>query len=353
MADRILVATRKGLFDLRRSNGAQWQIEGRAFLGEPVSSVHHAGGTVYAALSLGHFGAKLHRSDDDGKTWRELAPPSYSSVGGEAPPSLELIWCLETASDGTLWCGTIPGGLFRSDDRGESWQLNRSLWDEPSRERWFGGGYDQPGIHSICIHPDDPDTLLAGISCGGVWRTTDGGANWEPMTSGMWAQYVPPEQKDDPAIQDPHRLVQCPSSPDNLWVQHHNGIFRSTDGGANWHELEPEPSSFGFAVAVHPRDPDTAWFVPARSDEKRYPADGKFLVNRTTDGGQSFTSLASGLPDGENYDLVYRHALDVDDSGDNLAMGSTTGNLWSTSDGGEHWSRVPVNFPPIYAVRFV
>ena len=51
-----------------------------------------------------------------------------------------------------------------------------------------------------------------------------------------------------------------------------------------------EPSTFGFAVAVHPRDPDTAWFVPEIKDEKRIPRDGKLVVTRTRDGGKSFES---------------------------------------------------------------
>jgi photosystem II stability/assembly factor-like uncharacterized protein len=136
-------------------------------------------------------------------------------------------------------------------------------------------------------------------------------------------------------------------------VQHHNGIFRSTDAAASWAEItDVKPSVFGFAVAVHPEDGDTAWFVPAVKDEKRYPMDGRVVVNRTRDGGKTFETLTKGLPQEHAYDLVFRHALDIDETGERLAFGSTTGSLWISEDEGDSWAAVSANLPPVYAVRF-
>jgi photosystem II stability/assembly factor-like uncharacterized protein len=252
-----------------------------------------------------------------------------------------------------LWCGTIPGGLFRSSDDGASWELVRSLWDHPKRKKWFGGGADLPGIHSICVDPRDARRVQLGVSCGGVWTTTDGGATWDCSGEGMRAAFMPPEQQYDPDIQDPHRLVQCRARPERLWVQHHNGIFRSDDGGGHWEEItEAGPSVFGFAVVVHPDHADTAWFVPAIKDEKRIPVAGQVVVTRTRDGGKSFETLREGLPQDHAYDLVFRHALDIDQSGNRLAFGSTTGNLWVSETQGDNWQCVSQHLPPIYAVRF-
>jgi photosystem II stability/assembly factor-like uncharacterized protein len=169
----------------------------------------------------------------------------------------------------------------------------------------------------------------------------------------MRAEYMPIEQQFEPNIQDPHMVAQCRANPDVLWVQHHNGIFKSMDAGASWSEItDVKPSAFGFCVAVHPKDEKTAWFVPGIKDEKRYPVDGRVVVNRTRDGGQSFETLTRGLPQEHAYHLVYRHALDVDETGNRLAFGSTTGSLWITEDGGDSWRTVSSNLPPIYAVRF-
>ncbi len=181
----------------------------------------------------------------------------------------------------------------------------------------------------------------------------DAGQSWELGGPGMHAPYWPPETAGDPNIQDPHRVVQCQSQPDVFWCQHHAGVYRSTDGCRSWQQInDVPPSVFGFAVAVHPADPDTAWFIPAVKDEKRIPVDGKVVVARTRDGGKSFEVLRDGLPQEHAYDLVYRHGLDVDGSGERLAFGSTTGSLWISEDGGNHWVCASTHLPPIHCVRF-
>jgi hypothetical protein len=283
--------------------GMAWQIERVSFLGEPVSMVlpPRAGGPALAALNLGHFGVKLHASDD----------------------------------------------------RARSWRLVESLWMRPERAEWFGGGYDVPGIHSICPHPQHDAEMLVGISCGGAWVTRDDGATWNLQAHGMRASFMPPERAGDQNIQDPHAIARCESRPEVLWCQHHCGIWRSTDNAASWHEVAGAPgSNFGFAVAVHPADADTAWFAPAQADERRVPRDGALTLKRTRDGGASFETLRSGLPQTHCYDLVYRHGLAVADDGRSLLMGSTTGGLWASADAGDRWQTVSLNLPPIYAVRF-
>ena len=369
MSDRCHVATRKGLFTLERGSSG-WAVSSTAFLGDNCTLAMHdaRNGQLIAALNHGHFGVKLHRSKDGGATWVEIATPKYPekpegyepkvspTEGYAADWALKLVWAFAPGGvdqPGVIWCGTLPGGLFRSDDNGDSWSLNRPLWDHPKREEWFGGGADHPGIHSICVDPRNSDHVQVAVSCGGVWNTTDGGASWTIGGGGMRAEFMPPERQYDPHVQDPHLMVQCSASPDVLWVQHHNGIFKSENGSTTWNELTGiAPSAFGFAVAVHPRDPEVAWFVPAVKDEKRYPSDGRVVVNRTRDGGASFETLTRGLPQQHAYDLVYRHALDVDASGERLMFGSTTGSLWLSEDAGDSWTTLSSNLPPVYAVRF-
>ena len=227
-----------------------------------------------------------------------------------------------------------------------------SLWNRTERAEWFGGGYDAPGIHSICPHPQRAGELLVGISCGGVWVSDDGGAGWRLQADGMRAAYMPPEQADNPNTQDPHRIERCAAAPYVLWCQHHNGIWRSSDNERSWQALTDVPvSAFGFALAVHPQEPGTAWFVPAQADECRVPVEGALVVNRTRDGGRSFERLRSGLPQQHCYDLVYRHGLALAPDGRTLLMGSTTGGLWTSGDGGDRWQAVSLRLPPIYALR--
>lgn len=368
MSDLLYLATRKGVFTLRRSATGRWSIVKVAFLADPVSVLlpDRRDGSVYAALDLGHFGVKLQRLNPATRKWKEIAAPAFPAEAAPAAsataepsqeaPSVSKIWALASGGPdqpGWLWAGTIPGGLFLSKDGGASWELVRALWDDPRRKEWFGGGAVHPGIHSICVDPRDSRRLAVGVSCGGVWWSSDAGRSWELRATGMRAAYMPPERAMDPVIQDPHMMVRCPAAPDVLWVQHHNGIFRSGDDGRNWTEIQNvQPSAFGFAVAVHPQDPETAWFVPAQSDEKRVPVKGELVVNRTRDGGRSFETLRRGLPQRHAYHLVYRHALDVDPSGQRLAFGSTTGGLWVSEDGGDTWRCPASHLPPVYCVRW-
>ena len=374
MSNQIHVSTRKGLFTFARDQGSKnWQISDVSFLGDPVtmSLFDSRDGTLYAGLDHGHFGVKLHRSHDAGKSWEEIAVPVYpqgelvgqfpSPEGAPEvtpqPASLSYIWALEPGGADQpelLWAGTIPGGLFVSRNRGSDWELVRSLWDLPERQQWCGGGMDNPGIHSICVNPQNSNQVSMGVSCGGVWTTPDAGETWSCQADGMRADYVPPDQANNPNIQDVHRLVQCPADTDSLWVQHHNGVFRSTDGAKSWQELSNVPPAvFGFTVAVHPHDPNIAWFVPGVKDECRVPVDGKLVVAKTVDGGQSFEELRNGLPQEHCYDIVFRHCLDVDETGDILAMGSSTGSLWTSENGGDSWDCLSNHLPQIYSVRFV
>jgi len=359
MTDRLHVGTRKGLFELARVDGA-WEIIDVQFLGDPVSAVLADGdGSVWAALDLGHFGAKLWHRDHAG-AWRELAvpefPPKPEDSGDDPHPwSLGKIWVLEPGgAPGRLWAGTMPGGLFRSDDGGASWSLNETLWRMPERRHWAGvAGGEQPGINSVLVDPRDPSDIRIGVSTAGVWASTDAGGSWRLINRGMYAEYMPPEQRDNPIVQDVHRLARCAVHPEIVWCQHHNGVFRSEDAGTTWHEVTAiRPSKFGFAVAAHPSDPNTAWFVPAVKDERRIPVDGKVVVARTRDGGRSFDVLTRGLPQRHAYDLVWRHGLAVDESGERLAFGSTSGGLWTSEDGGQSWAMSEARLPPIAVVRF-
>jgi hypothetical protein len=366
MSDTLLISTRKGLFTVsRRATG--WEIVKADFLGDNVTLTltDPRNGRTYVALDHGHFGVKVHRSTPDG--FEEIATPAYPPKpegheekdmwGRPIEWTTTRIWALAAGGvdePGVLWCGTLPGGLFRSTDHGASWQIVRSLWDHPKRRMWMGGGAELPGIHTIIVDRKDPARVFVAVSTGGIWLTEDGGASWAQRGEGMRADHVPPELTHDPIAQDVHCLAQCPAAPHRMYVQHHNGIFVSDDEGRNFREIKDvDPSVFGFPVVVHPRDPDTAWFVPEIKDEKRIPVGGRLVLTRTRDGAQTFEVLSKGLPQTHAYDIVYRHALDIDASGTRLAFGSTTGGLYVSEDQGDSWAVVSHTLPPVYAVRFV
>ena len=356
----LWVGTRKGLFVAQR-DATGWRLGKPHFPGEPVTQflVDAHDGAWYLAQRMGHFGVKLKKSVDQGANWQEIASPAFPPKPTDGPLkddptpwSVDLVWGLE-AAPGRLWAGCLPAGLFTSDDGGASWQLVESLWNQPGRTEWFGGGYDYAGIHSILVDPRDSRHVTIGISCAGAWQTRDGGATWTNTSKGMDAgPYMPHERRYEGNVQDVHRLSQCAADPDVVWCQHHGGLYRSADGGMEWtHLADPPPSAFGFPVAAHPSDPQRAWFVPAHSDAQRMPADGRMVVNETRDGGASFESHGKGLPQHDAYHLVYRHGLVASSDGQTLAMASTTGGLWVSEDAGSSWECLSRDMPPIAVLR--
>lgn len=359
MKPTLLLGTRKGFVAYHSKNG-NWQVENLSFEGEPVSIAYAdpRSGTWWACLDHGHWGVKLHRSADRGNTWEEVAAPAYpegEEVKDGVPATTRYIWSMANCGKEPgrrLWIGTDPGGLFMSEDNGNSFQLVESLWKHPSRkEHWFGGGRDQPGIHSIVVDPRDEKHIYIAISCAGVFETADGGKTWEVRNKGLRADFLP-----DPASDighDPHILVAAPTDPDTLWQQNHCGIFRSTDAARNWTDVsQPDgPARFGFAIAVADDNPNQAWVAPANSDTTRTAIRGALCICRTDDGGKTWKELRKGLPQQNCFDIIYRHALAC--SGDALAFGTTTGNLFFSPDRGESWQALNNYLPMVYSVQFV
>lgn len=385
MSNRILVGTRKGSFFVDKAQG-RWtaKLAGHAGAGVSFIARDPNSGTLWAALGHGHWGAKLSRSTDHGATWQDapqikypagakyLAPPDPTEDGvapGEATlrdATLLKLWYIAFGAPGRIYVGTIPGGLFTSADNGESFELNRPLWNHESRggdhfagtgtrvTHWYGTpaseGEFAPGIHSIVVDPRNPERILVAISTAGVLESVDGGATWRGRNKGMLNDYLP-----DPAAEwghDPHFVMLCAGQPDHVWQQNHSGVFYSSDGAQSWNRVsQPDKGvHFGFPVAADARNGRTAWLVPGKADQQRTAIDGALFVARTEDAGQTWQQLREGLPQENAYDVVYRHALDSSD--DCVAFGSTTGNLYVSDNRGDSWRAVAHNLPPIYSVRF-
>ncbi len=364
----LLIASRKGLFTAERSTGGVWQITSHHFAGEPVSQVlaDPRDGVWYAALRLGHFGLKMKKSVDRGVSWVDIPAPAFPKkpehgiwADDATPWTVDLVWSLaagSAAQPGALWAGCMPAGMFRSNDRGASWQLCESFWLDERRKAWMGGGNDHPGLHSICVDSRDDRRATIAISCGGVWRTKDSGATWQLIGNGLNAPYTPPELASDPNVQDVHSLSVCAAQPDVLWVQHHAGVYRSADGGENFTRLTaPMEGDFGFVIVADPVNPLRAWVAPALADTHRYAVDGAMCVARTDDGGKTWQLFRKGLPQTQAYHLVYRHGLALAPTSGGartLAMASTTGGAWVSEDAGESWTALDAALPPVAAVAW-
>jgi hypothetical protein len=346
----ILVGTTKGAF-LLRPTGDGWQVEGPHCDGAPINHVigDPATGTLWAAGGNDWTGIGVWQSEDGGKGWTRFDTGLTLDEGGE---TLSALWSLGRAGD-RLYAGAKPAALFVSADRGETWQHLPGLRGHPSRPHWMPGGAGLV-LHSIVSDPADARKLWVGISAVGVFGSEDGGATWEPRNRGTRNDYAPEDQRYPETGLCVHNLVRAPGSDDLMYQQNHFGVWRSADGGRAWTSIEAGlPSSFGFPVAVHPRDPQTIWVVPLNGDSiGRYPPEARAAVWRSRDGGATWADLRDGLPGRDCYFTVLRQAMAVDaGTPDRICFGTNSGSIFVSDDCGDHWSEIARHLPTVLSVE--
>jgi photosystem II stability/assembly factor-like uncharacterized protein len=340
------VGTRKGLFLLSSDDRRSWEVEGPLLEGW---SVYHAivdprNDALVAATNNFFYGASVHRSNDRGRNWErteEIGLPEDGEL------KLNATWHVEpgrASEPDTLWVGGDPGVLFRSDDGGRTFQLNKGLFEHPTREQW------QPGAGGMCTHSVQlvDGAMYAAISAAGAFRSEDEGETWTPINKSVAAEFMPDPYPE--VGQCVHKLLVHPAQPERLWQQNHCGVYRSDDRGDNWERLDGNglPTSFGFPLALDPEDPDVAYVIPEQSQEYHYTADGRLGVYRTGDGGGSWELTSNGLPD-RAWVAVLREGFAYDDQG--LYFGTQNGSVWTSPRGGGEWTEAARDLPPILSVE--
>ncbi|HLH75303.1 MAG TPA: hypothetical protein VKV28_00730 [Candidatus Binataceae bacterium] len=382
---RVLVGTRKGAFILSADGKREaWSVAGPHFAGWEI---YHMKGSpadpdrLYVSQSSGWFGQVIQRSDDGGQSWdapgggvtkspqglprgesnrfiydtsehgRPLTTHQWYD-GSQRPWEFKRVWHLEPSlSDPDLvYAGVEDAGLFRSSDGGHTWQELAGLRGHASGPNW------QPGAGGMCLHTiildgHDAARMFVAISAAGVFRTQDGGLSWQPANRGLRSPYLP--DQDAEVGHCVHRLAMHPARPRVLFMQKHWDVMRSDDGGDSWHEISGDlPTDFGFAIDVHAHQPDTVYVVPIKSDAEHYPPEGKLRVFRSRTAGNQWEALTNGLPQRDCYVNVLRDAMAVDSLDPcGIYFGTSGGQVYCSSDEGDHWVPIVRDLPPVLSVE--
>jgi photosystem II stability/assembly factor-like uncharacterized protein len=353
---RVLVGTRKGAFVLTSDGRREkWDVSGPHFAGWEI---YHLKGSpadpnrLYASQSSSWFGQLIQRSNDGGKTWEPVGnkfvydgvPGTHQWYDGTPHPwEFARVWHLEPSltDPDTVYAGVQDAALFRTTDGGQNWQELPGLRGHGSGPNW------QPGAGGLCLHT----IILDPQNANRMFIADDGGSSWRPINRGLKSQGIPnPEAEVGHCV---HHVAMHGSRPDVLFMQKHWDVMRSDDAGDSWHEVSGNlPTDFGFALDVHAHEPETIYVVPIKSDSEHFPLDGKLRVYRSRTGGNEWEPLTEGLPQHDCYVNVLRDAMAVDSLDScGVYFGTTGGQVYASDDSGEHWTAIVRDLPPVLSVE--
>src|SRR5258708_6529840 len=384
---RVLVGTHKGAFvlssDAKRN---KWDVSGPHFAGWEI--YHLKGSTVdpnriYASQTSGWFGQVLQRSDDGGKTWLQPGVPVGQTPapgppqaapnkfiydqspetgkpltthlfydGSQHPWEFKRVWHLEPClkDSNTVFAGVEDAAIFKSTDGGENWQELSGLRGHSTGPAW------QPGAGGMCLHtividPKNTDRMFVAISAAGAFRTDDGGHSWKPINKGLYSKYIPdPHAEVGHCV---HRIALHPSKPDTLFMQKHWDVMRTDDAGDNWTKISGNlPTDFGFCIDVHAHEPETVYVVPIKSTPEHFPLYGALRVYRIKSAGNECEALTNGLPQKDCYVNILPDALAVDNLYDcGIYCCTTGGQAYVSPNGGDKWQPIVENLPSVLSVE--
>ncbi len=381
---RVLVGTRKGAFILESDGKREkWDVNGPHFAGWEM---YHLKGSladpnrIYASQTSGWFGQIIQRSDDGGKTWHQPGTPAgqeaspgppksesnkfaYDAAakpltthqwydGTQHPWEFKRVWHLEPSltDPETVYAGVEDAAIFRSSDGGQNWQELPGLRGHGTGPKW------QPGAGGMCLHtiildPSNPQRMYIAISAAGAFRTDDGGKTWKPINRGLRSQYIP--DQDAEIGHCVHHIAMNPKRPGVLFMQKHWDVMRSDDAGDNWKEVSGNlPTDFGFAIDVHAHEPETIYVVPIKSDSEHYVHEGKLRVYRSRTGGNEWEALTKGLPQKDCYVNVLRDAMAVDTLDKcGVYFGTSGGQVYVSADAGDSWNPIVRDLPAVLSVE--
>jgi len=362
---RLLVGTRKGAFVLTADGKRQdWKVSGPFFAGWEV---YHLKGSpadpqrLYCSQSSSWSGQVMQRSDDGGATWAPVGNKFlYDGVtathqwydGTPHPWEFKRVWHLEPSlhCPDTVFAGVEDAALFKSSDGGTNWEELSGLRTHATAAGWMPGAGGMC-LHTILIDPSDQQRMYVAISAAGAFRTDDGGKTWLPINKGLRSSHIP--DPDAAVGHCVHRLAMHATRPGTIFMQKHWDVMRTDDQGANWHEVSGNlPTDFGFCIDVHAHEPETIYVVPIKSDAEHFPLDGKLQVFRSKSGGNEWEPLTKGLPQQDCYVNVLRDAMCVDRMDEcGVYFGTTGGQIYCSPDGGESWKAIVHDLPAVLSVE--
>lgn len=273
------------------------------------------------------------RSTDHGATFDAA---DFPDVGRQ-------VWSfLVDSRDGNrIYAGSSPIGVYRSDDRGATWKKLPDVGVKEHCKVVFDAR-----VMRMVQHPTRPDEIYGALEVNGVIRSTDSGESWEDCSDHLIKlseqEHLKSKIVSDTFAEgmlDVHAVTICPAKPDEVILALRMGLFRSTDQGKTWVDMDLgrfSPTTYGRDIKVSAQDPKTMYAALSVAAASH---DGG--VYRTTDAGETWSRFDKVQVHGTIMS-VGLHPRDADQ----VYIGARyNGEIFGTSDGGKTWTEMPLPAP--------
>lgn len=264
------------------------------------------------ALYAGTFDEGLLCTRDGADGWEVVLPDAAVTAVEIDPHSPE-----------TIYAGTEPSHVYRSEDAGGSWLECESFQSLESKEHWrFPPRPETHHVRWLEADPAEEGRLYAAIEAGALVRSPDRGESWlDRVPTGPY---------------DTHGMATHPDRPDEAWAAAGDGYAHTVDAGETWEWPEDGlDRTYCWSVALGPVNPDVEVVSAASGPGAAHSPPGKSKIFRREDGGQ-FEEAMDGLPDPEG---LLRAVLASGETGGEF-YAATNHGIYRSTDAGESWSRL-------------
>jgi photosystem II stability/assembly factor-like uncharacterized protein len=342
-AHTVLVGSLRGVHALRREGtGELWKCEPRGLQDKHISSLlwEPQSNLLFAGIHGRAEAGGLFVSADIGYTWEPR-------MAGLDRTHVYTLAAEQRGERTILYAGVEPAALYRSTDLGLSWHDLSALREVPGTDKWiFPPPPHIAHVKNVAFHPKEPGVLYALVEQGALLKSTDDGASWreiESYSSGT-----------DSFYRDVHRLAIASSNPKQLHLATGDGLYFSDDGGETWAHQQRRTDRVGYpdALFVNPTDDSTVYLGGAGDAPETWRKDGGafpgFIVSH--DCGKTWAELMDGItqPIHGNIEGMAMHSWP---GGLEFFAGTAVGAVFSTEDGGAHWTLAAEGLPPISKAR--
>ncbi len=323
---RVIAGTTKGVFSIEPTR--------QVLACRGVRELVRLGKRWFAGTGAGLF------ASDDGVAWSSVGLTDHE------------VWQVRRAADGALYAGTQPARLFRSDDDGENWHEVESFAAAPEAAAWCVPVEPRlPGrARALVTDGKDPNKLWVGVEVGGIMRSRDRGETWQLTLPGdnpdLHMMFAHPASRDTLFASTGYGRLDGVAE----MIEGNAGVFRSDDGGTTWrYVFKGITPRYARPMCIDPRAPHALTVAAAPTAFSSFKDEGgaRAELLRTEDGGATWRSLgdASHSPSRANF-----HGLTWDpEVPDGVLVGTDTGEVWRV-DGDAHWTMLASGLPAVLSI---